>query len=99
MDVWLDELGDMLKVLLSIPGQSSRVLAKMEAGNLVVQVPQMTRQVAVLGSAVNRLSGSVIFIGLLLAGVLLFNAGNEIFGEVFLAASLISLLWTLFFLK
>jgi predicted unusual protein kinase regulating ubiquinone biosynthesis (AarF/ABC1/UbiB family) len=99
VNVWLDELGDMLNVLLSIPGQSSRVLAQMEAGNIVVQVPQMTRQVAILGSAVNRLSGSVIFIGLLLAGVLLFNAGNEIFGEVFLAASMISLLWTLIFLK
>ncbi len=99
VNVWLDELGEMLRVLLSLPGQSSRVLAQMEAGNLVVQAPQMTRQVGALGSAVNRLAGSVIFIGFLLGGVLLYNAGNDVFGEVLFAASLITLLWTLIFLK
>jgi len=96
---WLDELGEMLMVLLALPGQSSRVLAQMEAGNLVVQAPQMTRQVGVLGSAVNRLTGSVVFVGLLLGGVLLYDAGNLLFGELMIAASLITLAWTLFFAK
>jgi predicted unusual protein kinase regulating ubiquinone biosynthesis (AarF/ABC1/UbiB family) len=99
MNVWLDELGDILRVLLSLPGQSSRVLAQVEAGNLVVQVPQISRQVSALGSAVNKLTGSVIFVGLLLGGVLLYNAGNEFFGEVLAATSLITLWWTLFFMK
>jgi hypothetical protein len=85
--------------LLSLPGQSSRVLAQVEAGNLVVQDPQLTRQVGTLGSSVNRLTGSVIFVGLLLGGVLLFNAGNDLFGEALIATSLIVLLWSLFFVK
>jgi len=99
LNVWLDELGEMLRVLLSLPGQSSRVLAQVEAGNLVVQVPQMTHQVGVLGSAVNRLAGSVIFVGLLLGGVLLINAGNVLYGEVLVASSLVTLFWTTFFIK
>jgi len=89
----------MLRVLLSLPGQSSRVLAQVEAGNLVVQVPQMTHQVGVLGSAVNRLAGSVVFVGLLLGGVLLINAGNVLYGEVLVASSLVTLFWTTFFIK
>ena len=99
LNVWLDELGEMLRVLLSLPGQSSRVLAQVEAGNLVVQDPQMTHQVGVLGSAVNRLAGSVIFVGLLLGGVLLINAGNVLYGEVLVASSLVTLFWTTFFIK
>jgi predicted unusual protein kinase regulating ubiquinone biosynthesis (AarF/ABC1/UbiB family) len=99
VNVWLDELGDMLMVLLALPGQSSRVLAQMEAGTLTIQVPQMTRQMGALGLAVNRLTGSIIFIGLLLGGVLLFNAGNVLFGETLVALSLITVFWTLFFMK
>jgi predicted unusual protein kinase regulating ubiquinone biosynthesis (AarF/ABC1/UbiB family) len=99
LNVWMDELGEMLKVLLSLPGQSSRVLAQAEAGNLIVQVPHMTRQVEALGTAVNRLTGSVFFVGLLLGGVSLYNAGNLLFGEAMLVASLVALLWTLFFAK
>lgn len=99
LNVWLDELGEMLRVLLSLPGQSSRVLAQMEAGNLVVQIPQITHQGGALGSAVNRLAGSVIFVGLLLGGVMLFNAGNVLFGEVLVVSSLVTLFWTLIFIK
>jgi hypothetical protein len=45
---------------------------------------------------VNRLSGSVIFTALLLGGVLLYNAGNVLFGEVMLGFAGIVLLWVLF---
>jgi predicted unusual protein kinase regulating ubiquinone biosynthesis (AarF/ABC1/UbiB family) len=99
MNVWLDELGEMLRVLLSLPGQSSRVLTQLESGNLVVQVPKMTQQVSSLGSAVNRLTGGVIFTGLLLGGILLYISGNEGAGQVLIAFSLITLIWTFFFIK
>jgi len=99
LNVWLDELGEMLRVLLSLPGQSSRVLTRMETGNLVVQVPQMTHQVSSLGTAVNRLTGGVIFTGLLLGGILLYITGNEGAGQMLIAFSLFTLVWTLFFMK
>jgi predicted unusual protein kinase regulating ubiquinone biosynthesis (AarF/ABC1/UbiB family) len=99
LNIWLDELGEMLRILLSLPGQSSRVLAQIEAGNLIVQAPQMTGQVRALVSSVNKLVGSVIFVGLLLGGVLIYNAGNVSFGEVFIASAFITLFWTLFLVK
>jgi predicted unusual protein kinase regulating ubiquinone biosynthesis (AarF/ABC1/UbiB family) len=99
LDVWLDEFGEMLRVLLSLPGQSSRVLTKMETGNLVVQLPQITAQVGSLGTAVNRLTGGVIFTGLLLGGILLYITGNEGAGQVLFVFSLFTLAWTLFFVK
>lgn len=99
LNVWLDELGEILRQLLSLPGQSSRVLTKMETGNLVVQVPQVTHQVSSLGTAVNRLTGGVIFTGMLLGGILLFITGNEGAGQVLIAFSLFTLVWTLFFVK
>jgi len=99
LNVWLDELGEILRMLLSLPGQSSRVLGKMESGNLVVQVPQVTQQVSSLGTAVNRLTGGVIFTGLLLGGVLLYITGNENAGQALIAFSLFTLVWTLFFVK
>lgn len=99
LNVWLDELGETLRVLLSLPGQSSRVLTRMETGNLVVQVPQVTQQVSSLRTAVNRLTGGVIFTGLLLGGVLLFITGNETEGQAIIVFSLLTLVWTLFFVK
>jgi predicted unusual protein kinase regulating ubiquinone biosynthesis (AarF/ABC1/UbiB family) len=99
LNVWLDEFGEILKVLLALPGQSSRVLAQVESGNLIVQVPQMTKQIGTLNAAVNRLTGSVIFVGLLLGGILLYNSGNFQMGGVLMGISVIVLVWTLFFGK
>jgi predicted unusual protein kinase regulating ubiquinone biosynthesis (AarF/ABC1/UbiB family) len=99
LNVWLDELGNMLKILLALPGQSSRVMAQMESGNLVVQSPQVSRQVGALNTAVNRLTGGVIFVGLLLGGVLLYTNGEGTLGASFMAVSAIALIWTLFFIK
>jgi predicted unusual protein kinase regulating ubiquinone biosynthesis (AarF/ABC1/UbiB family) len=99
LNVWLDEFGEILKVLLALPGQTSRVLAQVESGNLIVQVPQMTKQIGTLNAAVNRLTGSVIFVGLLLGGILLYNSGNFQMGGVLMGISVIVLVWTLFFGK
>jgi predicted unusual protein kinase regulating ubiquinone biosynthesis (AarF/ABC1/UbiB family) len=99
LNVWLDELGEMLRVLLSLPGQSSRVLTQMEMGNLTIQVPKLSQQVGSLGTAVNRLTGGVIFTGLLLGGILLYISGNESAGQALIAISLFTLVWTIFFMK
>jgi predicted unusual protein kinase regulating ubiquinone biosynthesis (AarF/ABC1/UbiB family) len=97
--VWLNELGEVLKVLIALPGQSSRVLARMEEGNLAIQAPQMERRVRKVEGAINRLTGSVIFTSLLLGGVLLYNGGNVQMGNILIFLSLAVLAWTLFFVK
>lgn len=93
---WLEELGSLLQVLIALPSQASRVLAQAEGNGLMVQAPQMSREVRSLTRSVDRLTGGLIFVGLLIGGVLLYNAGNVMYGQGLLGAALIPLLWVLF---
>ena len=93
---WLEELGGMLQNLIALPSQASRVLAQTEGGGLLVQSPQMSRDVRSLTRSVDRLTGGIIFLGLLLSGISLYNAGNTLYGEGMLVAALVTLLWILF---
>jgi len=97
--VWLDEAGEVLKTLISIPSQAGRVLAQMERGELSVQAPQVNRQIGHLEKAIYRLIGVVLSSALMLGGVLLYNAGNGLFAGILLAASALALLWTVFFAR
>jgi predicted unusual protein kinase regulating ubiquinone biosynthesis (AarF/ABC1/UbiB family) len=95
-DIWLDEIGNLVKELIAIPAQADRVLTRIERGELNVNVPQVNRQIYHLESAVNRLTGSIVFAAFLFGGVLLFQSGNMRLGYLFWAFSLITLLWMAF---
>lgn len=95
-DFWLDQLGEMVQTLLALPSQTSRLLARAEAGELTVQVPQVSRDIGALTKSVNRLTAGVIFASLLLGGVFLYNDGHILLGESLLAGSGLLLLWMLF---
>lgn len=96
LDFWLDELGEMLQTLLALPSQTSRVLAQVEGSGLLVQAPQVSREMHSLTRSVDRLTGGLIFAALLLGGVMLVNAGSSAFGGGLLSASGLALLWILF---
>ena len=96
LDVILDQLGDVLQVLIALPSQTSRVLTKMEQGELAVQSPQVTREVRTLVRSVDRLTGGVVFAALLFGAVMLQNAGNAALGNAFFGAAGAALLWVLF---
>ena len=93
---WLEELGSLLQNLIALPSQASRVFSQAERGDLIVQSPQVAREVRTLTRSVDRLTGGVIFLGLLLGGVSLYNAGNVQFAQGMLAAALLVILWILF---
>lgn len=95
--VWLDELGNVLKEVIALPSQAGRVLAKMDRGGLEVQAPGVSRQVAALEKAVDRLTVSVVFAALLIAAVLLLQAGQETVSYFLFGGSGLVLLWLLFF--
>jgi len=97
--VWLDEAGEVLKTLIAIPSQAGRVLAQMERGDLLVQAPQINRQLTFLEKAIYRLIGSLLFVSLMLGGVLLYNAGNGLLAGILLATSGLALVWTIFFAR
>jgi predicted unusual protein kinase regulating ubiquinone biosynthesis (AarF/ABC1/UbiB family) len=92
---WLEELGNLFQNLIALPSQASRVLAQAEGGGFVVQSPQISRDMRALMRAVDRLTGGMIFFGLLIGSVLLYNAGNVMYGEVAFGAALLMLLWIL----
>jgi predicted unusual protein kinase regulating ubiquinone biosynthesis (AarF/ABC1/UbiB family) len=96
-DVWLDEIGELVKQLIALPSQTGRVLTRLERGELIVHVPQVNRQIFHLEGAVNRLTGSILFAAFLFGGVLLYQAGDLRFGYLFWAFSGVTLLWMIFF--
>jgi len=92
-DVWLDEIGELVKQLIALPAQTGRVLTRIERGELNVNTPQVNRQIYHLESAVNRLTGSIVFAAFLFGGVLLFQSGNIRLGYLFWSFSVVTLLW------
>ncbi len=95
---WFDEIGELAKILVSIPGRAERVLGKLERGDLNVQIPLVNLQVSYLERSMNRLAGSVIFLALLLSGAILYSS-NEALARILMGASALVLLYTLFFAR
>jgi predicted unusual protein kinase regulating ubiquinone biosynthesis (AarF/ABC1/UbiB family) len=93
--VWLDELGNVVKELIALPSLSSRVLSRMERGDLTVQAPEVSRQMRSLEKAVNRLTGSVIFTALMVGGLVLLNNGKALPAEILFGCSGLTLIWIL----
>jgi predicted unusual protein kinase regulating ubiquinone biosynthesis (AarF/ABC1/UbiB family) len=95
-DIWLDEIGNLFKELIALPVQTGQVLTRLERGELNVNVPQVNRQIYHLESAVNRMTGSIIFAAFLFGGVLLRQSGDIRLGYLFWALSGVTLFWTIF---
>lgn len=93
---WLEELGSLLQTLIALPSQASRVFAQAERGDLVMQSPGVVREVQKLSRSVDRLTGGVVFLGFLLGGVSLLNAGSVLYGLVMLGGAGLVLLWVMF---
>jgi len=96
-EVWLDEIGEVVKQLVSLPAQTGRVLTRLERGELSVNTPQVNRQIYHLESAVNRLVGSIMFAAFFFGGVLLYQSGDITLGYLFWAFSGVTFLWMAFF--
>lgn len=97
-DTVLDEAGNLFKLLLALPGRTDRVLTLVERGELNVQMPLVNRQIAYVERAVNRLTGVLTFVGLLLAGAIVLPS-NETLAYILMGASGVALVYTLFFIR
>ena len=96
-EVWLDEIGELVKELIALPAQTSRVFARMERGELSVNMPQVNRHLSYVEGAMNRVAGALIFAVFLLGGVLLRTGGDILLSNVLLGLSVLALIWTIFF--
>ena len=95
-ETWLDEIGKLFTELIALPSQTGRVLSRLERGELSVNTPQVSRQIYHLESAVNRLTGGIVFAAFLFGGVLLYRGGDVALGYLFWALSILTLLWMTF---
>ncbi|WP_372594970.1 ABC1 kinase family protein [Actinotalea sp.] len=71
---WIDQIGDALMTVLALPGQTSRVLARAEGRGIAVRDEQAGRAIRSVSRSVDRLSGSVLAAGLVIAGSVLVAA-------------------------
>ena len=97
-DIFFDEAGDLLKALLAIPGRTERVLSRIERGELNVQMPMVNIQISYLERSMNRLTGGIIFLALLIAGAMLYDS-HLLLGKILLGGSGATLLYILFFAR
>jgi len=94
---WLGELGGLARELMAIPARTGRVLAQVERGDLMVQMPAVTRHLTQLERAMNRLAAGIIFAAFLLGGVSLYAAGKIPLSGVLLGGAAVTLVWIVFF--
>jgi predicted unusual protein kinase regulating ubiquinone biosynthesis (AarF/ABC1/UbiB family) len=92
--VWLDQAGEVVKQLVALPGQFSRLLDRLERGELGVDIPQIDQQIFYVEAAINRLLGGLIFAMFLFGGVLLVDRGLTTPGYLFWGLSALTLFWT-----
>ncbi len=97
-DVFFDEAGVFFKVLLAIPGRTERVLGRMERGELNVQMPMVNIQISYMERSINRLTGGIVFLALMISGVILYDS-DKLLAQAMLGGAFLALLYILFFAR
>ena len=97
-DTFLNEAGELLKTLIAIPGRAERVLGRIERGQLNVEAPMVNLQISYLERSVNRLTGGIMFLGLLIAGAILYDA-HVLLGQGLFGGAGLALFYTLFLVR
>lgn len=97
-DTFLNEAGELLKTLIAIPGRAERVLGRIERGQLNVEAPLVNLQISYLERSVNRLTGGIVFLGLLVAGAILYDA-HTMLGQGLFGGAGLALFYTLFLVR
>jgi predicted unusual protein kinase regulating ubiquinone biosynthesis (AarF/ABC1/UbiB family) len=97
-DTFLNEAGELLKTLIAIPGRAERVLGRIERGQLNVEAPLVNLQISYLERSVNRLAGGIVFLGLLIAGAILYDS-HTLLGQGLFGGAGVALFYTLFLVR
>lgn len=97
-DTFLSEAGGLFKTLIAIPGRAERVLGRIERGQLNVEAPLVNLQISYLERSVNRLTGGIVFLGLLIAGAILYDS-HTLLGQGLFGGAGVALFYTIFIVR
>ena len=99
LDYWIDQLLEVGRVLLALPGRLDRTLYLLERGDLELQSrsdPQLLRRLDRATRALNRLALGVLLTGLLISAPLAYQAGQPTLGLILLLLAIPTGLWLIF---
>jgi hypothetical protein len=98
LQYWLDQLLELGRRLIVLPGRLDSALGRLERGDISVQTrssPAEARRLDRLNAAINRLAAVVAFAALLIAATQLYLNGERALGTAGFAAAGLVLLWLL----
>ncbi len=91
--LWLHEVGDLARAILSIPRKMDSMLSRMERGEVAVRTPEISRQISRLEGAVRQVAGSLLFVGFLMGGIQLYLAGQLILAIILFVGAGLCIIW------
>ncbi len=89
------EAVETVGIAARLPRRLDGLVTRIEDGEIEVETPRLERQVRQLERTVSRMVSAIVFMGLLVAGVLL-RSTDEVFGIVLMAVSALPLLHAVF---
>jgi predicted unusual protein kinase regulating ubiquinone biosynthesis (AarF/ABC1/UbiB family) len=93
LEFWLAEAGNWVRTVAGLPRRLESTLARLERGDVSLNVPRLERQLGGVEAALRRVTAAVVFAGLLLAGVQLVLASQALAGWVLLGGAGLAALW------
>jgi predicted unusual protein kinase regulating ubiquinone biosynthesis (AarF/ABC1/UbiB family) len=92
--IWVDELKQLARTILTTPLKLDSLLSQLQRGDLAVRAPDTNKQIIRLEMAVRQVAGAMIFAALLLGGIQLNLGGQHAFSWVIFVGAGAALLWT-----
>lgn len=94
-EYWRQELENLQRNLLRLPGRMDNILAQIESGEFSTRNPQLNERVTRVEKNVRALGMVVLSASALISGTIFFGMDNPIVGAVFIFAAFIGLFFAL----
>jgi predicted unusual protein kinase regulating ubiquinone biosynthesis (AarF/ABC1/UbiB family) len=91
----LKELGDILRIAVTLPRRGDELITRLEQGKLSIQTPDVKIQISRIITSIHRLTSALIFAVFFVGGILLYLAGHLIPAILAGVASMVALLFSI----
>jgi predicted unusual protein kinase regulating ubiquinone biosynthesis (AarF/ABC1/UbiB family) len=95
-DYWRNELSNLERGLIKLPGRLNNLLMQLERGEIGSRNPELNERVDRVERSVRALTITVVFASLLLSGIYLVTQSYSLFGGILISLSFIALIISLF---